>query len=62
MQKVVFLSALSAFAVLALAGRTAGQQERLDLTGRVRDEKGAPLPGARVSIATAAVRKGMSPY
>ena len=49
-------------ASLLPASVAAAQESRPKIEGRVLDENGAPLSGARVSIATARVRKGVSPY
>lgn len=51
--------------IIALLGGlviSAAAQSRPTLEGKVVTSDGKPLAGARVSIATAAVRKGTSPY
>ncbi len=46
-----------------LAGASVRDQDKKPrISGRVLEESGKPLAGARVSIATARVRKGTSPY
>ena len=52
---------LACILVLATASPVVAQT-RLSIEGVVIKQDGTPAPGARVSIATAAVRKGTSPY
>ena len=56
------IGALVAFSILALDGSLSAQKDRFTLKGSVLDQNGAALAGARVTIATARVRKGFSPY
>lgn len=52
----------ASFAILVGAGSSPAQEDLPSIEGRVVDAEGEPVPGARVSIATAAVRRGVSPY
>ena len=55
-------SARFVLSALALAPLALAQPSRPTLTGHVVDSEGAPITGAHVSIATAAVKEGVSPY